>query len=101
MPTSATVQGSEVAMTVETGVGKSLTEIPKSPRARFPRYDRYCRISGSSESVPSSSSYARRADGSTPLPRCCSFAIRMSTGSPGIIRGMKKFNVTAAQRATR
>ncbi|NYE48417.1 hypothetical protein HDA32_003537 [Spinactinospora alkalitolerans] len=56
--------------------------------------------SGSSPSVPSISSKARRVAGSTLPPRCASRAISTSTGLPGSMRGMKKFRVSATHRAT-
>lgn len=44
---------------------------------------------------------AERAWGGTGPPLCCIRASRMSTGLPGIILGMAKFNVIAAHAATR
>lgn len=96
-PISPKVQGTATLKTSDTGVGNLEREIPRSPLAKFPRYLKYCRISGSPVSSPKATFIDSRASGGTP----CILSIRSDAGSPGINRGRKKFRVTATKRANR
>ena len=95
VPTSSSVQGSALPMSSTTGAGYFVTDIPRSPRKRFPMYCRYWSNNGASDSPKRSAiDFSIAGEICPPLRR--SLARKMSAAFPGISRGRKKFRETAA-----
>ena len=94
-PTSSKVQPNPDNMIVETFSGKYAVEIPKSPWKRCLKYKKYFFNNGSFVK-PKVCFRASIASG-------FNFPLKLANitdiGSPGIKRGMKKFNVMAAHPA--
>ena len=95
VPMRPTVQGTATWRTRPTGVGNLEIEIPRSPLIRFSRYFPYWSRRGSVESTPKAAFIA--SSDSRGMP--CILSIKSCAGSPGIILGMKKFRVTATNKA--
>ena len=92
-PTRPMVHGSACRMTSATGA-MYVNEMPRSPCSSSLQYATYWSHSDMFSSSPNS---ARSASAASGLIRPWFLAIRALTGSPGMIRGMKKLIVIAAQ----
>lgn len=101
MPTRPTVHGNASPIRVVTGTPRLLPiDTPQCPVTIAFRYSLYCRRMFLSGSKPNSARTVRNCSGETTEPPLLNRSRSASSGLPGIIRGMKKFSVMAAQRVS-
>ncbi len=94
-PINPSVHGIAIFKTSLTGVGKRDNEMPRSPFSKLSKYLPYWTINASFVSNPKAIRIDSIDSGGMP----CIRSINSLAGSPGINRGMKKFNVIATNRA--
>ena len=101
IPTSPSVHGNASPISVVTGTPRLLPiDTPQCPVTIDFRYAPYCSTTFLSGSKPNSASTVRNCSAVTTAPPLLSRSRSASSGLPGIIRGMKKFSVIAAQRVS-